>query len=178
VADQKEDVEALEGERLDHEQISCPDGTCVVGKEGTPDLAGRPGWPAPPVAADGAGADDDAELEQLTADALGAPVQVLARHGGDQRPDLRLQARPSQRATRTPAPKSGASPGGASAARSRAGPRGGGVASSRGGGRRRAGRACHGCGGEAGVGYGGRPGAAGGGAGPRGGGAGDRARRR
>jgi hypothetical protein len=105
VADQEEDIEGLEAQGLDHEQVSCPDGLSVVGKEGTPALAGRSGWPAPPVAADGACADDDAELEQLTADALGAPVWVLAPDGGDQRPDLGLQARPSQRAAGTPAPE-------------------------------------------------------------------------
>jgi hypothetical protein len=67
VADQEEDVEGLEGECLDHEQVRGPDGTRVVREEGTPALAGRSGWPAPPVAADGAGADGDAEL---AADAL------------------------------------------------------------------------------------------------------------
>jgi hypothetical protein len=73
--------------------------------KGTPALAEGPGWPPAAVAADRACADGDAELEQLTADALGAPVRVLTRHGGDQRPDLRLQARPSQPAAGTPAPE-------------------------------------------------------------------------
>jgi hypothetical protein len=52
----------LEGEGLDHEQVRGPDGLSVVGEEGAPALAGRSGWPATPVAADGAGADGDAEL--------------------------------------------------------------------------------------------------------------------
>ena len=34
VADQKEDVEGLEGQSLNHEQISCPDGLGMVGEEG------------------------------------------------------------------------------------------------------------------------------------------------
>ena len=96
VADQKEDVEGLEGQGLNHEQISCPDGLDMVGEEGAPALAGRPSWPTTSVAADGAGTHADAELEQLAADPLGAPVGVLARHGGDQRPDLGLQSWPPE----------------------------------------------------------------------------------
>ena len=60
VADQEE-VWKVEG--LDHEQVRSPDRLSVVGEEGTPAWTGRSGWPAPPVAADGAGADGDAELE-------------------------------------------------------------------------------------------------------------------
>src|SRR5262245_61049421 len=40
VADQKEDVEGLEGQGLNHEHISCPDGLDMVGEEGAPALAG------------------------------------------------------------------------------------------------------------------------------------------
>ena len=62
VADQKEDVEGLEGEGLDHEEVGSPDGLSVVGEEGAPALAGWSGWSAASVAADGARADGDAEL--------------------------------------------------------------------------------------------------------------------
>ncbi len=92
------------GQGLNHEEIGSPDGLGVVGKEGTPALAGRPGWPTASVTANGACADGDAELEQLAADALGAPVRVLARHGGDQGPNLRVQAWPAQGAAGPPAP--------------------------------------------------------------------------
>ena len=58
-----------------------------VGKEGAPALAGWAGVTASTIAADRAGADDDAELEELAADALGAPERVygwpswLSTHG-------------------------------------------------------------------------------------------------
>ncbi len=87
VADQEDDVEGSEGKGLDHEQISSPDGFSVVGEEGAPALAARPSRSAAAVASDGACAHGEAELEQL-ADALGDQVRILARHGGDQRPDL------------------------------------------------------------------------------------------
>ncbi len=35
VADQEEDVEGLEGQGLDYEEVSCPDGLSVVGEEWT-----------------------------------------------------------------------------------------------------------------------------------------------
>ncbi len=51
---------------------------------------------APAVAADRARTDRDGELEELAADTLGAPERVLARHGGDQLPNLGTQSRPAQ----------------------------------------------------------------------------------
>jgi len=59
---------------------------------------------ASPVAPDRASADDNAEFEELAADALGAPERVLARDGGDQLPNLGTQSRPTQVVTRAPAP--------------------------------------------------------------------------
>jgi hypothetical protein len=56
----------------------------------------RPSRSAAAVASDGACAHGDAELEQL-ADPLCDPVWILARDGGDQRPDLGVQARPRAR---------------------------------------------------------------------------------
>jgi hypothetical protein len=59
---------------------------------------------APTIASDRSGADDDAELEELAANALGAPERVLAGHGGDQLTDLWAQAGPAQMRAATPAP--------------------------------------------------------------------------
>ena len=92
----------LPREGLDHEEVSCSHGLSVVG---APALAGRPGWSAASVAADGPCADDDAELEELAADPLGAAVLVVARHGGDELTDLAVQARSAQSAAGPPAPE-------------------------------------------------------------------------
>jgi len=105
VADQEEDVESLKGQGLDYEEVGSPDDVGVVGEEGTPALAWRPGWPAASVASDGAGADCDTELDQLATDPLGAPVQVLARHGSDQLTYLGLQPWTSQPGAGAPAPE-------------------------------------------------------------------------
>jgi hypothetical protein len=59
----------------------------------------------PSVAADGASADGDAELEELASDPLGAPVRVLGPHGGDQLTDLGVEARSAQSAAGPPAPE-------------------------------------------------------------------------
>ncbi len=90
---------------LDHQQVGSPDGLGMVGKEGAPALAGRSGWHAASVASDGTCTHGDAELEQLATNAVGTPMRVLARHRGDERLDLGVQARPSQRAARTPLPE-------------------------------------------------------------------------
>ena len=92
VADEEEDVEGLEGQGLDDEEVGGPDPISVVGEEGPPALAGRTGVTASTMAADRPGADDDAELEELAANALGALERVLAGHGGDQLTDLGAQA--------------------------------------------------------------------------------------
>ena len=52
------------GQGLNQEEIGSPDGLGVVGKEGTPALAARPGWPAARVPANGACADGDAALKR------------------------------------------------------------------------------------------------------------------
>ena len=96
VADEEEDVEGLEGQGLDDKEVGRPDRLGVVGREGASALAGWAGMTASTIAADRAGADDDAEPEELAADALGAPERVLAGHGGDQLTDLGTQTRPAQ----------------------------------------------------------------------------------
>jgi hypothetical protein len=76
VADEEEDVEGLEGPGLDDEEVGRPDRLSVVGEEGPPALARGTGMVSPTIASDGSGADDDAELEELAANALGAPERV------------------------------------------------------------------------------------------------------
>ena len=73
VADEEEDVEGLEGESLGDEEVGRPDRLRVIGQERAPALAGWAGVKASTIAAYRAGADDDAELEELATDALGAP---------------------------------------------------------------------------------------------------------
>ena len=60
VADEEEDVEGLEGQGLDDKEVGRPDRLSVVGQEGAPALAGWAGMTASTIAADRAGADDDA----------------------------------------------------------------------------------------------------------------------
>ena len=60
VADEEEDIEGLEGQGLDDEEVGGPDRISVVGEEGPPALAGWTGVTASTIAADGAGAQDDA----------------------------------------------------------------------------------------------------------------------
>src|SRR5450759_1365698 len=50
------------------------------------------------------GVHDDAELEELSPDPLGAPQRVVARHGGDQLADLGSKAKPAAAAARPPGP--------------------------------------------------------------------------
>src|SRR5450756_754199 len=96
MTDEEDDVERLEGQRLDDEEVGGPDRLSMVGKEGAPTLAGRPRLATPAVAADRARTDHDAELEELAADTLGTPERVRARHGGDQLRISRLnRGRPS-----------------------------------------------------------------------------------
>src|SRR5579864_2964109 len=65
MTDEEDDVERLEGQRLDDQEVGGPDRLSMVGKEGAPTLAGRPRLATPAVAADRARTDHDAELEEL-----------------------------------------------------------------------------------------------------------------
>ena len=65
---------------------------------------GGPGAGPSPIAADGAGADDQPELQELTADPFGSPEGILVSHSGDQLADLRSQARSAEASARAPAP--------------------------------------------------------------------------
>src|SRR2546428_13838528 len=70
-----------------------------------PGLAGGTSRFLPPGAADRAVADDDAELQELAPDALGAPQGVGPRRRPDQVPRLTAQSRPSAGRARSPAPE-------------------------------------------------------------------------
>src|SRR5439155_16882713 len=89
----------------DREEVGRPDPRPMVGQEGPTGLSRRPGRLPPAMTADRAIADDDAELEELSADALGAPERILARHGGDQFADLSAEARPAESGAGLPAPE-------------------------------------------------------------------------
>ena len=75
-------VQGLEGEGGHREQVSGPQVMGVVAQERPPDLAGGASRSAPAVASNRPVADDDAELEQLAPDPLGAPEPVLATWSG------------------------------------------------------------------------------------------------
>jgi len=90
VADEKEHIQRLHADGLDHEQVGSPDAFDLVAQEGAPALTSLPPRTAPSIAADRSIADHDSELEQLSADSLSAPQPVLARHSSDQFPDLPL----------------------------------------------------------------------------------------
>ena len=95
VADEEEDVEGPEGEGLHDKEVGRPDRLSLVSQEGSPALAGRVEMTPTAVAADRAGADHDAELEELATDPLGAPEWVLAGHGCDQLTNLGTQSGPA-----------------------------------------------------------------------------------
>ena len=74
--DEEEDVERLEEESVHREEVAGPDLGSVILQKGAPGL-GR--WRPPclvQVAAHGLAANLEAESEQFTADALGAPERI------------------------------------------------------------------------------------------------------
>jgi hypothetical protein len=77
----------------------------MVAQERAPGLRWRAAWSSPAVASDRAVADSNAELEQLTSDALGTPQLVLARHGDDQLSDFGTEVRPATTRAGLPAPE-------------------------------------------------------------------------
>ncbi len=104
VADEETNVKGVEAKGLNHEQVGRPDGMRVIGQEGTPALAGRARASPPAIAPNGAGADPDSQLEELAANALGAPERVLLGHGCNQFPDFHAQARSTQSPAGAPPP--------------------------------------------------------------------------
>jgi hypothetical protein len=110
VRGEDQDVERAERQRVDGEHIGRPDAGSMVGQEGPPGLTRRTIRAVRAVAPDRAVADHDAELEQLAADPLGAPQDVVARHRPDQVLCRGAQARPSTGRARPPAPEQSPSP--------------------------------------------------------------------
>jgi len=105
VVNEEEDIQGLETDRLNHEEVGRPDALELVGQECAPTLSVRLPVRSPPaVAPDGAVADDDAELEQLSPDPLGSPQTVVPRHRGDQPADLGSKPEPASAAARAPGP--------------------------------------------------------------------------
>jgi hypothetical protein len=67
VVNEEEDVQGLETDRMNHDEVGRPDALELVGQECAPTLSIRlPVRSTPAVAPDGAVADDDAKLEQLS----------------------------------------------------------------------------------------------------------------
>ena len=98
VRDEEQHVQRPERQGLDGEQVGGPDAGGVVPQEGAPGLARRPRRAAPAVAADGAVAHGEPQLEELAADPLGAPERVVPGH--------------ARRSARAPPGSAGAAPGG------------------------------------------------------------------
>ena len=78
VPDEEEDVEDPVVNGVDHQQIGRPDSFELVGEERPPRLAAAGHRLPPAIAPDRSFADHDPELEELAADALGAPESVVA----------------------------------------------------------------------------------------------------
>src|SRR5438270_3269926 len=97
-------VQGFECEGGHREQVSGPQVMGVVAQERPPGLAGGASRSAPAVASNRTVADDNAQLEQLASDALGAPQAVFTRHGPDQLLDLRTEMRPTASGARPPTP--------------------------------------------------------------------------
>src|ERR1700694_3937416 len=73
-----EDVVAAEPEVAEFNEVAGPEGSCLLTKEGGPTLTvWRRAADLAQVPLDGSLGDGDAELEEFTADALGAPEAVL-----------------------------------------------------------------------------------------------------
>src|SRR5215213_9854995 len=98
--DDEEREERPEPQVDDLEEVAGPDRRGVVADEGGPRLPAPPGPRRPRrahVALDGALADPDAQLQELAADALGAPQAVLCGQLPDQRDGLLGHLRPLRR---------------------------------------------------------------------------------
>src|SRR6266571_8581184 len=104
VADEEEHIKGLEADRLHHEQVRRPDALDLIPQKRFPGLTSlRLGTP-PSIAANRSIADHDRQLEEFSADALGAPQRIFPRHSSNQFPDFCAQASPTQPTPRPPAP--------------------------------------------------------------------------
>jgi len=94
VADKDVQDPVLNG--VDDQQIGCPDGPELIREKGPPSLGSAARRLAPPISADRAIADDDPQLEQFAANALGTPEPVLLGNPGDQIPHLAAESRAAE----------------------------------------------------------------------------------
>src|SRR6266705_1842327 len=72
MGDEHQHVQCLEGRGRHRQQVSSPKVMSMVAQERAPGLARRALWSTPAIASNRAVADHDAQLEELTSDALGA----------------------------------------------------------------------------------------------------------
>ena len=98
-----QNVEQVKADGWDHEQIHGCDARRMVPHKRAPAL---PEWVASPghVLGDGRLSDRKAELEQLTVDAWRTPKRILNAHPPDQRPQIRIDLRPTSKRSRFPPP--------------------------------------------------------------------------
>ena len=104
MADEEDDVEDAVADRLDDEEVGRPDAVEMIPEEGAPGLAAFWAWLPPAIPPDRPVAHDDAQLQQLTTYAFGAPESVVARDLGDEILDLGGEARPADPPARPPGP--------------------------------------------------------------------------
>jgi len=86
--DEEEYVQSLQSQRLNSEEVGCPDMRCVVTEKGSPGLLGRAACRLPPVPADRLRTDIVAQLAEFAHDAHAAPAGILAGNASDQLTDL------------------------------------------------------------------------------------------
>ncbi len=88
---QEEDVKDPKAHRLHREQVGRLHAAQLIGQERSPALAPRRPQPPPAVVTDGTVAYQDAELQQLATDALGAREGILLRDPADERLQFRAE---------------------------------------------------------------------------------------
>jgi len=105
MGDEEEHIQGAKEQRVDGEQVGCPNAGPVIVEEGQPRLARSSRRTTPSIATNGPGADGNAELEQLTAYALGAPQTVLVGDGSYELPHFEAEPRTATNRAGLPAPE-------------------------------------------------------------------------
>jgi hypothetical protein len=98
VTDEEEDVQVQDHvvNGADHQEIGCPDTPELIREEGPLSLAPAARRLAPPISADRTVTDDDPQLEQFAANALGTPEPVLLGDPGNEIPNLAAESRAAE----------------------------------------------------------------------------------
>jgi hypothetical protein len=104
VAHKGQDIQCPEADRLHHQQVGGPDPLRLIGQERPPGLARRAIRRSSPVPADGARADEDAQLEEFPTHSFCPPRRILGSHPSDQGPQLGAESRPPEPGSRPPCP--------------------------------------------------------------------------